>query len=635
MKSRLVTIGLIQTSISSDIDANVKKTVRMIREAAKKGAQVVCLQELYNTGYFPIDESKKVDNLAETVPGKSTSIMSNLAKELGIVIILPVFEVDSSGKHYNTAVVIDADGKILGSYRKIHIPYDPLFYEKSYFEVGNLGYQVFKSRYLTFGVLICYDQWYPEAARICALKGADVIFYPSAIGYPTSDPLSKEDWHSAWEVIQRSHAIANSVHVASVNRVGKEGEIEFWGSSFVCDAFGKVLKRASAKKEEVLIAKLDISQNKRISEGWGFTKNRHPETYAFITSQFLRGTPRERGYSMPAEWERHSATWLAWPHDEVSFPGLGKVEESYVRMIQALQEGEIVNLFVKDSHMEKNVKERLRKNSIDLKNVNFFIWDYADVWFRDYGPIFLVNRSSSRIAMSHWSFNAWGEKYPELINDTQIPYIISQEMQLDYFRPEVILEGGSVDVNGKGTLLTTEQCLLNKNRNPHLSKSEIEGCLRDYLGVSHIIWLKSGIEGDDTDGHVDDVARFTAPRTVLCAYEENEEDENYRALKENYEMLLKSTDQEGNSLNVIKMPMPSPIYAKVCGRKRRLPASYVNFYIANKVVLVPTFADSKDSAALGIMQKLFPGRKVVGINCTDLLHGFGAIHCITQQQPEM
>lgn len=629
----LVTIGLIQTSISSNIDANIRKTVGMIREAAKKGAQVVCLPELYNTSYFPVDENREVSKLAETIPGKSTSIMSRLAKELGIVIIVPIFEV-ASGKRYNTAVVIDANGKILGSYRKIHVPYDPLFYEKSYFEVGNLGYKVFKSRYLTFGVLICYDQWYPEAARICALQGADVIFYPSAIGYPKSDPQAREeDWHSAWETIQRSHAIANSVHVASVNRVGKEGEVEFWGSSFVCDAFGKVLKRASVKKEEVVVAKLDIGQNRRISEGWGFAKNRRPETYGPVISEASRGTPRERGYSMPAEWERHSATWLAWPHDEDSFPELRKVEESYIGIIKALQEGERVNLFVKDSSMEARVKDMLGKNSIDLKKVNFYLWDYADVWFRDYGPIFLVDRSTNRMAMSHWSFNAWGEKYPELMKDTQIPYIISQKMQLEYFRPEIILEGGSVDVNGKGTLLTTEQCLLNKKRNPRLSKGEIEGFLKDYIGASHFIWLKSGIEGDDTDGHVDDVARFVGPRTVVCAYEENKKDGNYRALKENYEALLESTGQDGNSLNVIKMPMPSPVHATVCGKRRRLPASYVNFYIANKAVLVPTFGDRKDSAALGIMQKLFPGRKVVGINCINLLHGLGTIHCVTQQQP--
>jgi agmatine deiminase len=610
----------------------MEKTAEMIRKAAKRGAQVVCLQELYRTGYFPIDENREVGDLAETIPGKSTSLMSRLAKELSIVIIVPIFELDSSGKCYNTAVVIDADGEILGSYRKIHIPYDPLFYEKSYFEVGNLGYKVFKSRYLTFGVLICYDQWYPEAARICALHGADVIFYPSAIGYPGKDSLPRSEWHSAWETIQRAHAIANSVHVASVNRVGKEGEIKFWGSSFVCDAFGRVLKRASSENEEVLVVKIDISQNKRISEGWGFAKNRRPETYGSIASQSLQGTPRELGYRMPAEWERHSATWLAWPHDEISFPRLGKVEESYIRIIKGL-EGETVNLFVKDSSMEARLKEMLKKNSVDMKKVNFYVWDYADVWFRDYGPIFLVD--GNRLAMLHWTFNAWGEKYRELMKDSQIPYIISQKMQLNYFRPEIVLEGGSIDVNGKGTLMTTEQCLLNKNRNPRLSKVEIEKYLRDYLGVSHFIWLKSGIEGDDTDGHIDDVARFVAPRTVLCAYEENEKDKNYRALKSNYDALLEAVDQDGNSLNVIKIPMPSPIHATVCRKKTVLPASYVNFYIANKAVLVPIFQDKRDSEALSIVQKLFPGRKVVGIDCRDLLYGLGAIHCVTQQQPEI
>ncbi len=276
MKKNTVTIGLIQATASDNIAANMENTAWMVREAARKGAKIICLQELYRTRYFPQEEKKDVAEIAETIPGESTELFSYLAKELGVVIIAPVFE-NAGGDFYNSAVVIDADGKLLDTYRKIHVPHDPLFYEKNYFKPGNLGYKVYRTRYATFSVLICYDQWFPEAARIAALKGADILFYPTAIGWIKDKP--EEEWREAWENIQRAHAIANGVHVASVNRVGEEVELNFWGSSFVCDSFGKVLKRACEDKEEILIINLDLSKNKEIQEGWGFLKNRRPDTY--------------------------------------------------------------------------------------------------------------------------------------------------------------------------------------------------------------------------------------------------------------------------------------------------------------------------------------------------------------------
>jgi len=633
MKNDSVTIGLVQTRVSDNISQNMERTVAKIREAANKGAQIICLQELYRTKYFPTDEKTDATRLAETIPGETTLTLSSLAKELSVVIIAPIFEVDS-GKHYNTAVVIGADGTIMGSYRKMHIPHDPFFYEKSYFEVGDSGYQIFRTPHLSFGVLICYDQWFPEAARTLALQGADVIFYPSAIGYLEDDPLSQEDWHSAWENIQRSHAIANGIHVASVNRVGAEGKIRFWGASFVCDAFGRMIKRASLEDEEVVVAKLDISQNKRIQDGWGFLRNRLPATYGLLSSRVVSETPKSLGYTMPAEWETHDATWLAWPHDPLTFPDrIKKVEETYLHMIEAIHKHENINLFVTDLNMKSRVAKLLEQKGVNLQKINFYVWDYADVWFRDYGPIFVINKEKKQIAFVHWIFNAWGGKYKELVKDSQIPYIISNRLQLNNFRPGIVLEGGSVDINGEGTALTTEQCLLNSNRNPNLSKPEIEKLLIDYYGINHVIWLKSGVAGDDTDGHIDNLARFINPRTVLCAYEENESDENHSILKNNYEILLKSTDQDGKKLEVIKMPMPPAILANVRDSKTRLPASYLNFYVANKVVLVPIFKHKNDRVAMKIIQDQFSGRKVIGIDCRDLIFGMGAIHCVMQQQP--
>jgi len=333
---------------------------------------------------------------------------------------------------------------------------------------------------------------------------------------------------------------------------------------------------------------------------------------------------------MPAEWEKHDAVWLAWPHDPATFPDrVEKVEEVYVRIIKALHESENVNLFVIDDSMKARVMGLLEKNDVDPEKINFIVFEYADVWIRDYGPIFVTDRNKKKLAIVHWIFNAWGEKYEELMKDTQIPSIINQRMRLKCFNPGIVLEGGSIDVNGRGTLLTTEQCLLNKNRNPHLNKKMVERYLMDYFGVSNIIWLRKGIAGDDTDGHVDDIARFVNPDTILCAFEDDETDENYPILKENYGILQQFRDQDGNRFDIIRLPMPG----FVGDEHGRLPASYANFYIGNTVVLVPIFGHVNDQHALDIIQQVFPERKVVSINCTDLIYGFGAVHCVTQQQP--
>ena len=343
-------------------------------------------------------------------------------------------------------------------------------------------------------------------------------------------------------------------------------------------------------------------------------------------------TPLKLGYYMPAEWEKHDAIWLSWPHDPITFPErVEKVEKTYVELIRAIWNSERVNLFVVDDAMKKRAIGFLKEGGVDPAGIAFHIYDYADVWFRDYGPAFLLNKKSKDLAMTHWIFNAWGGKYETLMKDTNIPDFINQRMKIPCFKPGIVLEGGSIDVNGKGTLLTTEQCLLNKNRNPHLTREDIEVYLKEYLGVTHIIWLKNGIEGDDTDGHIDDIARFVNPTTILCTYEENRNDENYSILRENYEILLNAKDQNGDRLNIIKLPMPG----FVGDEEGRLPVSYANFYIGNKVVLVPIFGHENDMKAMEIIQDQFPNRRVVGINCADLVYGLGTLHCISQQQPAL
>ena len=303
-------------------------------------------------------------------------------------------------------------------------------------------------------------------------------------------------------------------------------------------------------------------------------------------------------------------------------------KQTYVQIIKEIHESEEVNLFVIDEPTKKKATAMFKAAGINLDRVHIWVSDYADVWFRDYGPIFVKN-PKHELAMIHWDFNSWGDKYETLLKDKEIPDVINKDLKLTCFKPGIVLEGGSIDVNGEGTLLTTEQCLLNSNRNPHLNKQKIEQYLSDFLGVRHFIWLKRGILGDDTDGHIDDLARFVNPTTIVCAYEDNENDADYEALKENYDLLCKSVDQDGKPLTIIKLPMPKV----VSDEDYRLPASYTNFYIGNTKVLVPIFDHPNDQKALAILQELFPTRKVVGICCKDLVYGFGTLHCISQQQP--
>ncbi len=331
------------------------------------------------------------------------------------------------------------------------------------------------------------------------------------------------------------------------------------------------------------------------------------------------------GYRMPAEWERHVATWLAWPKDPATFPPsvLEEVEQIYVKMIGELAAGERVDLLVDDEKTEQRVSSMLRSED----NVVYHQIKTSDVWVRDYGPIFV--KKSSEVAATKWIFNAWGNKYENLKSDNESGMKITQLTALGVFEAGIVLEGGSIDVNGLGTGITTKQCLLNKNRNPQLNQYEISECLRENLGITNLIWLDSGIAGDDTDGHVDDVARFVNENTILCMTEDDQKDENYYPLRRNLKILCDTTDQSGSRINILPVKMPRRIDCE----DGRLPASYANFYIGNAVVLVPIYGDSNDTPILNALQTFFPERKVVGINCKALLYGFGTIHCVTQQQP--
>jgi agmatine deiminase len=344
-------------------------------------------------------------------------------------------------------------------------------------------------------------------------------------------------------------------------------------------------------------------------------------------------TPAQLGYQMPAEWERHDATWLTWPREDgISFPDrFESIPEYWVKMCRYLAPHEEVHINTFDDAHEAEIREHLTRAKLPLgQRIFLHRFPAYEPWCRDHGPIFVVNESAKDpLAVVDWGYNAWGNKYPPYDLDDAVPQHVAKLLKVPLFSPGIVMEGGSLEVNGKGTLLTTEACLLNKNRNPDLSKEQIEKYLKDYLGGTHILWLGDGILGDDTDGHVDDLTRFVSSDTVVTVVEEDPADPNYQPLKENLERLQTMRDQDGRPLRIISLPMPGVVEYQ----DQRLPASYANFYIGNEVVLLPVYGHRNDAAAQKTLQDLFPTRKVVSIDCCDMIWGLGSFHCVTQQQP--
>lgn len=347
--------------------------------------------------------------------------------------------------------------------------------------------------------------------------------------------------------------------------------------------------------------------------------------------------PGPRGWRMPAEWEPHHATWLAWPHNRSDWPGkFATIPFVFADIVRHLHTGELVHIIVQNAASEKRVRTLLAQSGVDLQRVHFFVQPTDRVWTRDYGPIFLTG-PHDQLGVADWRFNAWA-KYPDWKRDDAVPAKLARVLNITAWQPRtagrrVVLEGGSIDVNGAGLLLTTEECLLSsvQERNPGLARADYERVFADYLGVRKVLWLGQGLAGDDTHGHVDDLARFVAPRRVVTAVEVNRSDPNFAPLQENLRRLRAMTDAAGRPLEVVKLPLPAPVVFQ----KQRLPASYANFYIANEKVLVPTFNDPQDRLALGILAEQFPGRTVVGIHALDLAWGLGTLHCMTQQQPRV
>ncbi len=350
-------------------------------------------------------------------------------------------------------------------------------------------------------------------------------------------------------------------------------------------------------------------------------------------------TPGALGFRVPAEWETHEATWLAWPHNREDWPGkFSPIPWVYAEIVRLLASRELVHILVEDGKAEQRAKGVLKRAGADRAQVAFHPWPTDRVWTRDSGPIF-VRDSEGNVAITDWHFNAWA-KYSDWHKDDLVPGRVAQLLGLRAWQPAVevdgvarrlVLEGGSIDSNGRGILLTTEECLLSEvqQRNPGVSREQMERAFRDYLGIDQVIWLGRGVTGDDTHGHVDDISRFVGPETIVTAVEPDTSDRNHEPLAENLARLKAARTLDGKQFTVVDLPLPRPVVF----RGQRLPASYANFYVANGLVLMPTFHDPNDRVALNILAQVFPEREVIGIHSVDLIWGLGALHCMTQQQP--
>jgi agmatine deiminase len=342
-------------------------------------------------------------------------------------------------------------------------------------------------------------------------------------------------------------------------------------------------------------------------------------------------TPKESGYYFPAEFAPHEATWLSWPHKEASWPGkIESIYPNYSLFVKYLSESELVRINAVDEAMKNSAIQHLQKANVNMDKVQFFLNPTNDAWCRDHGPAFLINPNAEiKKVIVDWNYNAWGNKYPPYDLDDVIPTLIGRHFSIPVYKPGIVMEGGSVEFNGKGTLLTSTACLLNENRNPHLNQAQIEEYLGNFYGVEQILWVDEGIVGDDTDGHIDDTVRFVNEDTVITVIEENKNDENHALLEHNRKQLQQMRLLNGKQLNIVELPMPDELIYE----DQRLPCSYANFYISNKHVIVPVFNCAKDEKALRIIADCFPNREVVGINSTDILWGLGSFHCLSQQEP--
>jgi N-carbamoylputrescine amidase len=500
-----VTVAATQFACSWSITENLEKAESLVRACAASGAQIVLLQELFSAQYFCQTQEPDLFKLALPADESTNPILqrfSRLAAELEVVLPVSFFE-RANKAFFNSLIVFDADGKNLGLYRKTHIPDGPGYQEKFYFNPGDTGFKVFSTKYCKIGVAICWDQWFPEAARIMALQGADVLLYPTAIGSEPQDPTIDSKDH--WVTTMRGHAAANLCPLVASNRVGKEQLNNFYGSSFIADFMGQIVSQMDASKEGFICASFDIAEIRVARSSWGLFRDRRPELYGPLIS--LDGFPRMKndfpksksvpsvdGFRFLAEFSQHECCWIGWPkRTDVWRDSCGPARAVFAQVVQTISQFEPVKVVIQESDILE--ARKLIETKSTKFPVSFITLDYDDVWLRDTGALFLVSDNGTLGALDFY-FNAWGEKVPQYEADIGVAERMSSLTRAIHYKVPMVLEGGSFGVDGEGTLITTEECLLNKNRNPRMTKSEIEHFLCMYVNVSKVIWLPFGVYCD-------------------------------------------------------------------------------------------------------------------------------------------
>jgi agmatine deiminase len=713
-----VTVAAIQFAAHADSDnknpaLNSLKAEQLIREAAGQGAQIILLQELFNTTYFCADQNCANFDLARTANVDTNPVLKHFAEIAAeLEVVLPISFFEKCGQNYfNSIMVLDADGSSLGIYRKSHIPDGPGYQEKFYFTPGDTGFRVFRTRFADIACLVCWDQWFPEAARCVALKGAQLIFFPTAIGSEPQEP--DLDSHDHWQTVIRGHAAANMIPIIVSNRIGVESHSTFYGGSFIADVTGKVVQKANQDKETVLLHSFNLLEHAKLRRSWGIFRDRRPDLYSTIATldgrSSVRGdaivaaenkhtvslssfskeltAPASDGFHMPAEWEAHSCCWMAWPTRLDTWrDGAVPAQQTFAKVANAIATFEPVKVLFSGTPCEYQ-----RVRTMLCSRVKLVEMTTDDAWLRDTGPTFVIRPTDRKVRGIDWKFNAWGGPtdgcYWPCEYDQLVPTKILEMIDIGRYKCAHVLEGGSIHVDGQGTCITTEECLLHENRNPGMTRIEIECMLKRFLGVKKVIWLPFGLANDlDTNGHVDNITAFVRPAHVVLAWTDDEKDDQFARSKAALDVLQNTTDACGRRIQVHKLHIPDALYYTEQEVKelsdqntaasdsttsdtsdlhgidgedttspivvgQRLAASYVNFYLAGQHrqchtppaatgthhhggVIVPSFNDAvHDQAAVDLLQSLFPHRVIIPIPAREIVLGGGGIHCITQQQP--
>lgn len=724
-------------------EANWARMERTVRAAAAAGAQVICVQELFDFAYFCQVEQERLFALA--LPAEDHPLVRRaavLARELGVVLPISFFEA-TPGSFFNSVAVLDADGTHLGLYRKTHIPTGPGYEEKFYFSPGDTSSgAVFSTRFGRVGVGICWDQWFPELARSLVLRGAELILYPTAIGSEPQD--ASLDSRDHWRTVMCGHAGANLVPVVASNRVGNEAGQVFYGSSFIADHHGAIVAELNRIDPGFVTHAVDLDAVRAQRASWGLFRDRRPELYtplltldgahihpaaaaavlsasrstsaddsvvpvtahhrhgsalgraaaggmrtpgraapssspsspsssstststsaeATATADSMRSSlhrsktiPAVDGFVMPADFERHTCTWLAFPmRPDIWRDHAAPARIQWWGVVKTIAEFEPVRVCVDGAALEE-ARESLRSLGALRHPVTILEANYDDIWMRDTGPTFVVNRPSGAVRAVHWSFNAWGGEdggcYKDFAWDAALARHLCESLaeprSIEHrYRAPMVLEGGSVTVDGEGTVIVTESTLLNPNRNPTMTRAEIEEQLRLMLGASTVVWLESGLKHDlDTSGHVDNICQYIAPGTVALHWTDDSSHPDFEACTSADRVLRDARDSQGRPIRVVHVPSPPALaytedeirgiratdttIARAVGQ--RLAASYVNFVFVNDALLVPAFGAPEDAVAVATLQAHLPHHRVLSVPAREILLGGGNLHCISCNQP--